>query len=226
MSKLLLRTSIRQQTKKHAAFIGIILASIALSGLWVVEIILPLLGLESMGGWAWLLRGALVSSGFVPYQKVSWQKNHPDILEIDEEKLGLCKDGKTLFSLNWSQVNSFTFLDRGAIYGIAFTLKNEHSALQMFDKKGHSPETLSFLLSSLQELSEKPPEDCDAKSAESPYKIQAPPKIILEASRKKYGVDIFLPYFTERSYLMLEQWYQQNIKVPLEEERIETSSRG
>jgi hypothetical protein len=224
MSKLLLRTSIRTQTKKHAVFLGTILAAVALSCLWVVELILPLLGLESMGGWAWMLRGAFVSSGFVPYQKVSWQKNHPDILEVDEKSLALCKDGNTLFSLNWSQVESFTFLDRGAIYGIAFTLTHEKSALSLFkNKSAQNAETLSYLLSSLQELSDKPPE---AKTSQSPYNIQAPPKIILEESRKKYGVDIFLPYFTERSYLMLEQWYQQNIKTPLEEARIETSSRG
>jgi len=218
MSKLLLRTSIRKQTKKHAAFLGVILAGIALSCLWVIEIILPLLGLESMGGWAWVLRGALVSSGFVPYQKVFWQKNHPDILEIDEDKICLCKDSTILFTLFWNQVESFTFLDRGAVYGIAFTLKNEQAALQMFDKKArNNPETLSYLLANLQELSQNPETASGEMNRESPYVAQPPPKIILEESRKKYGVDIFLPYFTERSYVMLEQWHKQTLGVPIEE---------
>lgn len=208
MSTLLLRTSVRPQSQKSAVVKGTILAVIALACLSLIEFILPLLGLESLGGWAWCVRSAILGTGFVPYQKISWQKTHPDMLKVDEEKMVLCKKDKEVFSLPWSQIASFTFLDRGSVYGLAFTLKSSKAALRVLQgEQNRDPQALSFLLSSLEELSQD-----DKKGAKTlpntPYTPEALPKMILAKSRKKYGVDIFLPYFTERSHMMLQQWYE------------------
>lgn len=221
MSTLLLRTSVRKQTQKYAVIKGTILAMIALCSLWIIEIILPLLGLESLGGWAWFLRGALASTGFVPYQKVSWQKNHPDVLKVDEDQIVLCKGEKAVFSIPWDKISHFTFLDRGSVYGLAFTLKSSKVVLEMFkDEEKKDPLTHSFLLSSLEELGKS-----DNKKPNSPYTAQLPPKVILQKSRKKYGVDVFLPYFTEHSHLMLKQWYAQSIDQEISEQELSSSSR-
>lgn len=242
MSTLLLRTSVRPQSQKSAVIKGTILAAVALCCLSLIEFILPLLGLESLGGWMWFVRSAILGTGLVPYQKVSWQKHHPDVLKVDEKNVVLCKTDKEVFSLQWSQIESFTFLDHGSIYGLAFTLKSSKAAFRVLQQeKQKDPETLAFLLASLEELTreeltreehsreersreelskENESKQQHSKSTQkkpnelprSPYTSCPLPKVILANSRKKYGVDIFLPYFTERSHLMLQQWYKQSLR--------------
>jgi len=186
MSVLLLRTTIRKETKRKALFYGLFLAFISLFGLWLVEFfMLPLVELESLGVWGWIFRACAVGSGFAPYKKIFYQKNYPDILKSTEDTITLSKEDAIVFTLPWGKIKTFTFIDKGTLYGIIFSLKNE----------SHDPKKL------LQRLS---------RTTKGKEEIST----------------IFLPYFSERSYLMLEQWHKQNIEqeAPLEEERIVTSS--
>lgn len=42
------------------------------------------------------------------------------------------------------------------------------------------------------------------------FRLKAPLAGISEKCREKYGVDLFLPYFSQGSYLLLEKWRSQH----------------
>ncbi len=162
MPDLYLRTAIKPEIEKRSRKIGRKALFIAASLVVTSEYVLPLLELETLGGWAWLAGSGLAGLGLIPHQRVSSRQKHPYILHSTEDSISLHKDNKCLLNIPWSQIESIQFIDRGKEYGLAFILKS-------------------------------------------------PLKSISKRCRKRYGVDLFLPYFSQASFHMLEKWQNERI---------------
>ncbi|MCE5293406.1 MAG: hypothetical protein LLF94_02170 [Chlamydiales bacterium] len=45
------------------------------------------------------------------------------------------------------------------------------------------------------------------------FRLKAPIDGVSERCRKEYGVDLFLPYFSHASYLLLDKWRNQHVSL-------------
>lgn len=161
MSDLYLRTSIRKEVEATTRKKGWKVALAALCFILASELLLPLFEISPLGIWSWLIGTSAAGLGAIPHQKLKNQDKNPDILHGTEETLSYFQANKSLFTLAWSEIESFHFIDTGRDYGLAFNLKT-------------------------------------------------PLKGISEKCREKYGADLFLPYFSQGSYMLLEKWREQH----------------
>ncbi|MBS0656191.1 MAG: hypothetical protein JSR46_10470 [Verrucomicrobia bacterium] len=213
---LMLRTSVRPKMQRQALIRGCLTLGSTVLLLWAVEQLLPIAGfeLESLGIWRWLASGGALGAGYLPYKRLRWQKAHPEILQANEKSLSLLRENEKVFSIDWEQVESFHFIDRKSSYGIAFTLKSPQQALQsiLSSHEGTKSE-LSFLSTTLDDFcKQERKEGADKPFPVSPYKTANLPQFLLQKSKKRHGVDLFLPFFSEHSHLLLQQWYDQNVR--------------
>ncbi len=165
MTDLYLRTTVRQENQKRSRLKGWKIALAAAFFIAASEYLLPLLEIESLGIWSWLIGTSAVSFGVLPHRKLINQEKNPSILHSTENDFTFFQANKTLFTLAWDQVESFHYVDNGNEYGLAFTLKEP-----------------------IEGLSEK--------------------------CRKNHGVDLFLPYFSQASFMLLEKWRDQHVLTP------------
>ena len=165
MKDLYLRTAIRPEAQKSSLKKSIMTICLAMIIISISELLLPLLEFEPLGIWAWLAGITTASFGVVMHQKLKMQEKNPNLLHGTEKNLSFYQANKKLFSLAWSQIDSFHFIDNGNDYGLAFKLK-----------------------SPINSLSKK--------------------------SRKEYGVDLFLPFFSHGSFLLLEKWRDLHVLEP------------
>lgn len=214
---LLLRTSVRQKTQRQALFKSCLTVGMSIFFIWIAEVAVPLLAtIESLGAWKWLASGGALGMGYLPYKKLRWQKDHPEILQADENELALLREDKKVFSIPWKQIESFCFLDRGSNYGIAFTLKSPQTAIESLIR-GVAQNTgeINFFEKSLEVFSKQEIKNAISNTKKlpvSPYKSPQLPQFLIQKSKKTHGVDIFLPFFSQHSHLLLQQWYDQNLR--------------
>lgn len=164
MTDLYLRTAIRPEVQKKSKIRGWKIALAAGLFILAAEYLLPLLEIETLGIWSWLIGTSAAGLGVLPHQKLKNQEKNPDILHSNEEKLSFFQANKNLFTLAWDEIDSFHWVDNGKQYGLAFRLKT-------------------------------------------------PIEGISEKSRKQHGVDLFLPYFSQASYMLLEKWRDQHVTI-------------
>lgn len=208
MSTLMLRTTIRPGIKRWLYIKSCLVTIILISSIWVVELALPFLGIESRG-LVWLLRGAALGTGWVPLLKLTKQAIHPNLLHANIETISLYKDDEELFILPWAEIATFSFLDKGSTYGIAITLKSPEAFAEAA-RSGKTLEDLPLLIDGLESIAKK--ELLPRSSSLALQDIGAElPEPILKLSRNSYGVDLFLPYFSEPSYQLLKQWREETI---------------
>ena len=212
---LLLRTSVRPKMQRQALFRGCVTIGSTILLIWLAELLLPLAGLESLGIWRWLVSGSAIGASYLPYQKLRWQKAHPEILQANENELVLLREDKKIFSLSWEQIDSFHFLDRGSSYGLAFTLKSPQETIRsLINTSEEDKKEINFFNSSLDDFCRQERKEYNNQKQPfpiSPYKNALLPQFLLQKSKKEYGVDLFLPFFSQHSHLLLQQWYDQNL---------------
>ncbi len=199
---LLLRTSIRPEMKRHVLFQSCTIAAGSLLVIWFADILLPLAGIESLGIWRWLASGGVLGASYLPYGSLRKQQTYPDLLQVTDHELRLIQNSAIVFRLSWNQIESFSFLDRGSIYGLAFKLQTTaeipQKMYQSVENEEQLNKSLERLLHSQDDLQQGVP-SCPT----SPYKHfesvetkqTAPiPAELIQKSRKEYGVDLFLPF--------------------------------
>ena len=47
------------------------------------------------------------------------------------------------------------------------------------------------------------------------FSLKTPLQGLSEKARKEYGVDLFLPYFSQASFMLLEKWRDQHVTAPV-----------
>lgn len=211
---LLLRTSVRPQIEKKVLVRGCMTIGVSVLLIWAVELILPTIGIESIGMWRWLAGSGALGAGYLPYKKLLQQKKHPEILQANDHEVILLRDKEKVFSISWNEIESFAFLDKGSIYGLAFTLKTPISVIESLLPEQAKDEFGSFKdnLEQFSQANKKKYSNLYTELPLSPYKSSQLPQFLIQKNKKEYGVDIFLPFFSQNSYQLLQQWHDQNIQ--------------
>jgi hypothetical protein len=208
MSTLMLKATIRPGIKRWLYIKSGLIAATLMSSIWVFELALPWLGVES-GGIGWLLRGAAVGTGWVPLLKLTKQPIQPNLLHANIETISLYRDEEELFTLPWAEVATFSFIDKGSTYGIAITLKSPQAVADVL-QSGKTVEELPLLIDGLETIAKKELAPAISSNALQTTALTLP-EPIQKLSKKSYGVDLFLPYFSEPSYQLLKQWREETI---------------
>jgi hypothetical protein len=170
--QLKLRTSIKETLKRFVLIRGTVLGIIGCILLYAA-LFLPVDQLKIWGFPIILLAGGLIAVGFIPYRTLTKREHKPDELIIEGDyALHFNAQGEPTFTIPLSNVERYSYLEKGNLYGIGLWLKEPNGKVEVHNEQ--------FDLDKFQ-----------------------------QNSQKKYECDLFLPYFTQRSYNILNAFHQE-----------------
>ena len=127
---LVIRTSISTQLRQRALIKGSLLAVIAVLLWWTKYFVLAQDHVHFLGFLVLFAGAFIIAYGLIPYRYLSRLEIKPNMLEIDSEGIRFFKYNTLLFHIPWSNLHSFSYMEKGSKYGLQITLKEPDKTIK------------------------------------------------------------------------------------------------
>ena len=119
-----LRSTIKPKLKKNLLLKGTFFSFIGVFIWLVCSVFIPVYDLNYTGWLIYMVGGAFIVFGLLPYKKISRLENNPsEIIVSQDEYLYAFVGGALLIKISLDNIEALKFIDRKNDYGISISLK-------------------------------------------------------------------------------------------------------